>query len=270
MVDVAANFGGSIPEFYDSIMGPAQFEAFGADLVRRLPAKPAGDVLEIACGTGRVTRQLRDRLDPAVKLVASDLSKAMLDYAADKLAGRPGIEWREADACRLPFADDAFGAAVCAFGVMFVADKAAALREARRVLREGATLLFNVWDGVENNAHARAAAAVIESLFPGDPAMKFGSLPYMFNDQALIARLLGEARLGLVRAETVRLPCSSPSARQFATGQLKGTPRGLLLQERGASLDEVIDKVAAALAKVGGAEPFNYTAQALVLEARAI
>lgn len=268
MVDVARDFGGSIPEYYDSIMGPAQFEPFGADLVRRLPAKPAGDVLEIACGSGRVTRQLRERLHPSVRLVASDISQAMLDYARGKVSG--DIEWREADACRLPFADGAFAAAVCAFGIMFVPDKPAALREARRVLGEGGTLLFNVWDGLENNAHGRAAAAVVEQLFPDDPAMKFGSMPYMFNDRAQIRRMLDEARFREVRAEPVRIACACPSARDFATGQLKGTPRGSLLKERGASIDEVIEKVAAALAKLGGAAPFKYTAQALVVEARAI
>lgn len=61
-----------------------------------------------------------------------------------------------------------------------------------------------------------------------------------------------------------------PSARLYATGQLRGTPRGALLEKRGASLDDVIARVAAELAPVGGAEPFNYTAQALLVEARAV
>jgi ubiquinone/menaquinone biosynthesis C-methylase UbiE len=268
MVEVATDFSGSIPQYYDSIMGPAQFEPFGADLVRRLPARPPGDVLEIACGTGRVTRQLRERLDPGIRLVASDLSEAMLDYARGKVTGR--IEWRTADATLLPFDAAEFAAVVCAFGVMFVPDKAAAFREARRVLREGGSLLFNVWDGLENNAHGRAAASVIEALFPDDPAMRFGSMPYMFNDPARIGQLLDATGFRLMRAEPVRLACSSPSAREFATGQLRGTPRGQLLRQRGASLDEVIDKVAAKLANEGGSAPFNYTAQALVIEARAI
>lgn len=270
MVDVAANFGGSIPEYYDRIMGPAQFEAYGADLARRLPAKPPGDVLEIACGTGIVTRQLRARLDPGVALVASDLSGAMVQYARTKLAGVAGIEWREADACKLPFGDGAFAAAVCAFGVMFVPDKPAAFAEARRVLREGGLFLFNVWDGLEANPHGRVADEVLGGLFPGDPSMKWGSMPYLFNDRAVIGGLLDKARLRQVRAEPVRIACSAPSARDFATGQLRGTPRGALLQQRGVALDEVIEQIAARLAKLGGEAPFRYTAQALVVEARAV
>ena len=267
MVDTAANFGGSIPEYYDRIMGPAQFDAYAADLVRRLPAKPAGDVLEIACGTGIVTRRLRERLEPAVRLVATDLSEAMLAYARGKVPG--DIDWKTADAAKLPFGDESFGAAVCAFGVMFVPDKKAAFGEARRVLKKGGTFLFNVWDGLENNPHGRAASGVMESMFPGDAEMKFSG-PYAFNDRAVIRSLLSGARFEEVRMEPVRLAVGCPSASEFAAGQVKGTPRGLLLQKRGVDVEEVIGKIAAALARVGGEAPFRYTAQALVVEAQAI
>jgi len=268
VTDLSRSFGGSMPDFYDSIMGPAQFEPYGADLARRLPVSPGGDVLEIACGTGRVTRQLRERLAPAVRLVASDLSEAMLEYARRKVGG--SIEWRKADATALPFADASFGAAVCAFGIMFVPDKKAALREARRVLRKGGVLLFNVWDGLENNPQGRPAEEVLTRRFPDDPAMKAGSLPYQFNDRALIGAMLEDAHFDQVRMEAVRLQCSAPSARDFATGQLRGTPRGALIEQSGAPLEPVIDELARGLAAVGGEAPFRYSAQALVVEARAV
>ena len=268
MVDVAANFSGSMPEHYDRIMGPAQFDAFGKDLAGRLPQAPPGNVLEVACGTGVVTRHLRARLDPALGLVATDLSKAMLDYARGKLRGVPGIEWREADMCRLPFADGAFGAVVCAFGVMFVPDKAAAFRDMRRVLRPGGTLLFNVWDGLAANLHSSTTNDVIQGMFPGDPEMRFDA-PFKFNDKAVLRRMLAEAGLSEERMDAVQLPISAPSARDYATGQLKGTPRGALFEARGVKADDVVDRVAAALAKVGGDKPFRSSAQALVIEARA-
>jgi len=128
MADPQASFTRSMPEYYDSCLGPAWFDTFAADLVQRVPAKPPGDVLEIACGTGQVTRRLRERLDPALRLVATDLSKAMLDYGRSKRRDRKGIEWREADAVNLPFGAGEFGAVVCAFGVMFVPDKQAVFR----------------------------------------------------------------------------------------------------------------------------------------------
>jgi len=266
VVEISANFDGSMPEYYDSIMGPAQFDVFGVDLARRLPEKPPGDVLEVACGTGVVTRRLRERLDRGVRLVATDLSDAMLQYARGKVAGR--IEWQKADAAALPFPDASFGALVCAFGVMFVPDKKAVFREARRVLRPGGVLLFNVWDGLDANPQSRATNDVIETMFPDDPEMRFRG-PFEFNDRALLGSLLTGARFGEARMEPVRLDVRAASAREYATGQLKGTPRGALFAQRGVSIDRVIDNAAAALAALGGEAPFRCTAQALVVEARA-
>src|SRR5678815_1696931 len=106
MVDLSANFAGSIPDYYDRCLGPAWFHAFAADLAQRLPTKPPGDVLELACGTGIVTRRLRERIDPTLRLVASDLSKPMLSFARSKLLDHGGIAWREAYAASFPFGVD--------------------------------------------------------------------------------------------------------------------------------------------------------------------
>ena len=267
MADIRASFSGSIPEYYDSCLGPTQFDAFAADLAQRLPARPPGDVLEIACGTGLVTRRVRERLDPAVRLVATDLSTAMLDYARGKPSGSKDIEWREADAVNLPFGDGEFGALVCAFGVMFVPDKQAAFREARRVLKDGGILLFNVWDRIEENPHAAINAQVVEGLFPGDAEMRF-RIPYEMHNSTLLQQLLAEAGFREVRIEKKRFPIDKVSARTVATGQIRGTPRGLLIEQRGVPLDEVVEKVTAALARIGGADPYRGVAQAVVVEAR--
>jgi len=267
MADVRSNFGGSIPEYYDRFLGPAFNEPFAMELARRLPAKPPGDVLEIACGTGLVTKHLRDRLDPAFRLVATDISKAMLDYACDKLKEQKGIEWREADAVKLPFADGEFGAVVCAFGVMFVPDKLAALREAHRVLKAGGILLFDVWDRIEENRHSAINAEVVEGLFPGDGEMRFRT-PFEMHDPALLQQLLAEAGFRDVRIETKRLPFGPVSARTVAIGSVRGTPRSLLFEKRGVSLEEVIEKMTTALAKDRGADPYRSHAQALIVEAR--
>ena len=269
MVDTSANFSGSVPEYYDSCLGPAWFDAFAVDLAQRLPTNPPGDVLEIACGTGRVTRRARERLDPTVRLVATDLSTAMLDYARGKLRDSKDIEWREADASNLPFGDSEFGAVVCAFGVMFVPDKKAAFKEAFRVLKEGGILLFNVWDRIEENPHNAACAEVVEGLFPGDDEMRF-RIPYEMHDPALLQQLLARAHFGEVTIEKRRLQVDRVSARTIATGQIRGTPRSLLIEKRGVPLDEVVEKVTVALAMIGGADPYRGSAQAVVVEARRI
>jgi SAM-dependent methyltransferase len=268
VVDVTANFAGTIPEYYDRCLGPAWFEALAVDLARRLPAKPPGDVLELACGTGIVTRRLRERLDPAVRLLASDLSNAMLTFARSKLIDCGGIEWREADAASLPFDDGAFGTVVCAFGIMFVPDKRAAMSEARRVLKKGGILLFNVWDRIEHNRHAALTAGVLEDLFPGDEEVSFRRL-YEMYDPALLRALLAEAAFQEVRIERKQIEVRGVSARSIGTGLIRGSPRSLLIERRGTSLDEVVGRVTAALEKAAGGASYSGTASALVIEARA-
>jgi ubiquinone/menaquinone biosynthesis C-methylase UbiE len=233
IVDTRSDYGGTIPEYYDGCLGPAWFGAFAADLVQRLPDGGAGDVLEIACGTGLVTRRLRDRIDGARRLVASDVSPAMLEYARKELGDRPGIEWRQADAGRLPFGAGEFGAAVCAFGLMFVPDKRAAFREARRVLKGCGTFLFNVWDRIEDNPAATINAEVIEGLFPGDAEVRFRT-PYEMHDPESLRGLLHEAGFGEERIEKKRIQVDGISAR-----------------------------------RVGGADPWRGPASAVVVEARA-
>jgi len=267
MVDTSRDFSGSIPEYYDSILGPAQFEAFAADLMRRIPVRPKGDVLELACGTGIVTQRLRERVDSTFRLVATDISDAMLAYARNKVRGK--IDWRVADAAALSFKDETFGAVVCALGVMFVPDKPKLFSEMRRVLIEGGMLLFNCWDRLELNPHAQAASSVMQELFPGDAEMDFSKIPYSFNDEAAIRGLLDGARFRNVEIERVKLQVDCPSAKTFATGQIRGTPRSVLIEKKGGKVEEVIEKVAERLAKAGGAEPFRVVANVLVVRAQA-
>ena len=264
---IKRQFTGSIPEHYDRYMGPAWFGPFGRDLAARLAPDPGGDVLELACGTGLVTRALRQRLAPSRRLVATDLSAPMLAYARAELADLEGIEWREADASKLPFPDASFAAVVCSFGVMFVPAREALFAEARRVLRPGGTFLFNVWDHVEENPCALANAQVVQALFPNDAEVLFDT-PYSMADESLLRRLLRDARFDDVRIEKKRLPVEGVTARSIALGPVRGSPRGALMEKRGVPMDEFIEKVAAALSRVGG-DPFRSHAQAIVAEARA-
>src|SRR2546423_6043992 len=111
MPDSNVAFVGEIPENYDRCLGPALFHPYAADLIARLDSPE--NVLELACGTGIVTRQLRERLTPGAKTVATDLHEAMLSYAKQKCGNSGTIEWKQADATNLPFADKSFHAGRC-------------------------------------------------------------------------------------------------------------------------------------------------------------
>jgi SAM-dependent methyltransferase len=211
---------GSMPEAYDRWLGPAVFQPFAADLARRVAARRPRRVLELAAGTGILTRELVAALDGA-EITATDLNEAMVEYGR-RLA--PGAEWRQADALHLPFEDGAFDAAVCQFGVMFFPDKPAAFAEARRVLAPGGCFFFNTWGPVDTHEYAVALLAGLDKAFPDDPPTFIGAIPHGYVDVEAVAADLRRGGLDPVAVETVTLEGRADSAADIATGFCTGTP----------------------------------------------
>ena len=264
-----AQFAGTIPAAYDRYLGPMFFEPYGEDLAARLTVEPNGSVLELACGTGILTRKLRDQLPVSARLVATDLNEPMIKNAAAKFGEKDAIEWKQADASNLPFDDKQFDAVLCQFGIMFVPDKALAAREARRVLRPDGVFLFNVWDSLEQNPVGRIAHETIGSFFEKDPPA-FYQVPYGYHDHAEIARLLETAGFSDIRLDVVSTMSVPTRAEDAATGLVQGTPMFVAISERDASLlPAITDAVAEALEKEFGGSPFRAPMRAMVIEARA-
>lgn len=149
---------------------------------------------------------------------------------------------------------------------MFVPDKPAAMREAFRVLRSGGLFLFNVWDSFDVNSFAEIAHTTIASFFDRDPP-KFYELPFNLQDCTMVRRLLQDAGFDRVEFVAQTKSCQSGSARNFATGLVRGNPVEPELVERGVEPDVVIDAVAKRLARCGGAAPFESTMRAIVWQA---
>src|SRR4029453_10632477 len=175
-------FAGSIPRLYEAYLVPLIFEPYAADLVNRLAPISPSRVLEIAAGTGVVTRNLASVLPESVSIVATDLNQSMLDLAAT-IGTKRHVEWRQADSMQLPFPDGSFDAVVCQFGVMFFPDKVKAFSEARRVLMPGGVFMFNVWDRISENEFADTVTTALESLFPDDPPRFLTRTPYGYYDR---------------------------------------------------------------------------------------
>ena len=269
MSDKNTKFEGSIPEFYDRHLGPVLFEPFAADLAARVAAvTPDGPILETACGTGVLTRQLRAKLLNSAKIIATDLNQAMIDQAFAKPGLASEVEWKQADASALPFSDRVFAAVVSQFGMMFVPDKAAAVREAERVLKDGGLFAFNVWDSYAENPAGRIANDVVTSFFDHDPPT-FYQIPFGFHDPEMWTRLLQENGFGKIEVHKLAFEARTDSAEAFATGLVRGNPVNTAIQERGLSFDAIISAVRDALIHIGGDHPFQCPMQALVFTARA-
>ena len=266
MAQENAAFVGSVPENYDRYLGPAFFAPYAEDIVARVPMRDGISVLETACGSGIVTKHLRKALPGSARLVATDLNEGMVALARQKL-GAEAVEWEVADAMSLPFADGSFDAVVFQFGLMFMPDKAVAVREAHRVLKPGGKFLFNVWDSMKENDFSRLAHHTILSFFTDDPP-RFFEIPYGFYDQALTRDLLGDVGFQDINTTAVDLTSVSPSATAAARGLIQGTPVFVAVKERDASrIPALTEAVAAALERECGSAPCRGRMRAFVWEA---
>lgn len=243
-------FAGSIPQLYEQYLVPLLFQPYAEDLAQRVAACAPARVLEIAAGTGAVTRELARRLPAATAIVATDLNAPMVDEARARGTSRP-VEWRTADAMQLPFDDGSFDAVVCQFGVMFFPDKPRAFAEARRVLRPGGTLLFNAWDAIAHNEFADVVTQALARVFPDDPPRFLARTPHGYHDAAAIRADLAQGGFtGAAQVEVVTRRSRAGSPRDPAVAYCQGSPlRNEIEARSGASLLEATQAAEEALAQ---------------------
>jgi SAM-dependent methyltransferase len=237
-------FAGSVPQFYERYMVPLMFEPYAADLATRVAGLRPLRVLEIAAGTGVVTRKLATMLPPGAAVVATDLNQPMLDQAA-AIAPAPNVEWRQADAMSLPFPDGSFDVVVCQFGAMFFPDKPRAMSEARRVLRPGGAFIFNVWDRIEHNEFADTVDRALIELFAHDPPRFMARLPHGYYDAAVITQDLVRGGFeGTPAITTLAARSRADSSRVAAVALCQGTPLRGEIEARGPGMLEAATDVA--------------------------
>lgn len=259
-------FQGAIPKHYDRYLGPVIFEPFARDIARRLLDRKIESLLEIACGTGIVTRHLRDTVPLRIPITATDLNPDMFEFAKPKFKDGENVRWQQADACALPFPDGAFDAVVCQFGLMFVPEKNVAVRESYRVLNRNGLFLFNVWDSFNANAFGEIAHVTIGSFFKNEPP-KFYEIPFSLYDSKSVHELLEGAGFEQIESFVESKPCRATSAKEFATGLIRGNPVATEAKERGVDPDELIDAVAKRIAERFGDAPVESMMRAIVWHA---
>jgi ubiquinone/menaquinone biosynthesis C-methylase UbiE len=209
-----------MPEAYERWLGPSVFRPFAVDLARRAAAFAPARLLEVAAGTGVLTRELLAAV-PSGEVTATDLNEAMVDFGRRQA---PGAEWRQADASRLPFEDDRFDLVVCQFGVMFFPDKPAAFAEARRVLHSGGRFLASTWSTVGEHDFATALNEGLARALPKERLSFMSSVPHGYADVDLFVADVEAGGLRCVGVETVTLTGQADSAAEIARGFCTGTP----------------------------------------------
>jgi ubiquinone/menaquinone biosynthesis C-methylase UbiE len=270
MLESDKAFTGSVPENYDRYLVPLIFEPYAANMAERAASLSPGAVLEVATGTGVVTRALAPKLSASASYVATDLNQAMLDYASSQQPPDNRITWRQADALELPFANAFFDLVCCQFGAMFFPDRQMAYRDAKRVLKPGGHFLFSVWDRIEENVFADDVTTALAKMFPDDPPNFLARTPHGYHDAAQIRSELQNAGFSRVLIETRAEQSRAPSPRLPAIAYCQGTPLRNEIEARDAGkLEAATDCAESAIAERHGHGEVAAKIQAHVITAMA-
>lgn len=260
-------FTGSIPDIYDELMGPVFFQPYAEDMASRVARLLPHQVLEVAAGTGILTRAIVEQC-PSAQVLATDLNQPMLDRAASLLS-HPAVTWQQADAMDLPVEDGSCDVVACQFGVMFFPEQRVAFREARRALTQQGHFLFTSWDSVEANPTVAATRDAMHEIFPDDPPTFLERTPHGYHDVDVIRRDLEAAGFTDVQIETLALAGAPRPALDIARALCTGTPLRFEIEARAADrLDLAVDTVARLIAERLGDDDVAAPLSAHVVSAR--
>jgi SAM-dependent methyltransferase len=203
---------------YEALMVPALFGEWASKVADAAQIQPSERVLDVACGTGILAREVASCTGAAGFVTGLDPSAGMLEVAK-QLA--PSVEWRQGVAESLPFADQTFDAVVSQFGLMFFNDRREALRQALRVLRPGGRLVIAVWDSLDNIPAYADEVALLERL-AGTPAADALRAPFVLGDRRDLTTLFADAGVATVEVTTHKGTARFPSVRVMVEADLRG------------------------------------------------
>ncbi|MEP3279378.1 MAG: class I SAM-dependent methyltransferase [Stappiaceae bacterium] len=227
---------------YDSHSVPAMFAPLALATMEKIELPPNAHVIDVACGTGALTREITSRLAGCGRIVGVDLNETMVKVAKDNQPGsNHEVEWYSADVCKLPCEDKSFDVGFIQQGLQFFPDKLAALMEVRRVLRRDGQLNLTCWRAV--SPFNGALADPLERHVSETAATK-ARAPFSFRDGDVISQLLSDAGYEVVLHDAVILE------RRFDDlhAQIMALPIEADLRKAGeATIDTVVAEVAEAL-----------------------
>lgn len=267
MKDKPIVFDSSVAQNYDDLLGAFMFEPFALDLLEKSSIAGVENVLELACGTGRVTKHLSEFLPEKASLTATDINPGMIAVAKSRIAS-PNIKWETADISSLPYQDNTFDLIVCQFGIMFVPEKVKALQEIYRVLQPGGRLIFNTWGPISNNRAWQLSNLVVNSFLGKEPSTIFEEGPFCMNDEKTVLEQLEQAGFRDKKAVSVQKDSEIESAAIAAKGFIIGLPTLNLINARIPHLlNDVIEKLEEKLSLEMGDNPLRTSFQAWAFEA---
>ena len=203
-------------EAYETYFGPAIFTPLADALLPHAAVGPGERVLDLACGTGIVTRRLPALVGDAGRVVGADINPAMLEVA--RRHGGGGVEWLEGNGTALDLPDAAFDLVVVQQGLQFFPDRQAGAAEIRRVLAGGGRLALAVWKGIDHHPlYAALAEAEAPRLVEHGVDVTYQDLvaPFSLGDATALCSLLLDSGFADVTLAEATVLARFPDADRF-------------------------------------------------------
>jgi ubiquinone/menaquinone biosynthesis C-methylase UbiE len=263
---------GSAPEVYERELVPAVFGPWAPILVELAHPRPGERVVDVACGTGVVARIVATRVGPTGTVVGVDLNPGMLSVAGSAVSTDPRasapLQWQEASADKLPFPDGSFDIVYCQLGLQFFVDRAAALREIRRVLGADGRLALMVWRGIDESPGFAALAEALERHV-GPAAATIMRAPFALSDADQLAALVRNVGFQDVEIQQRVGTARFPSVERFVSSYVAGSPlAGPVSQANDAGRKALITDAMNALSKYMSNTELAFPIAAHLLSAR--
>jgi SAM-dependent methyltransferase len=216
-------------ETYERLFVPAEFQEWAPRVAAAAGVRAGERVLDVACGTGVLAREVARLVGPSGSVVGLDTGAGMLAVAS-RLS--PSIEWQQGTAEALPFESDSFDAVVSQFGLMFFPDRVSALREMIRVVRPGGRLAVAVWDSLERTPAYADLVALIDRV-AGRSAGDALRDPFALGDVEALGTLFADAGIHGAAIKTHHGTGQFDNIRTMVEAELRGwfPIAGILLPE---------------------------------------
>jgi ubiquinone/menaquinone biosynthesis C-methylase UbiE len=239
----AVQYSGSAPENYEKYFVPAIAAPIAEDLMEAASIQPGERVLDVACGTGVVTRLAAERAGNDGQVAGLDVNPAMLAVARSLTPSGTSMDWYETSAEAMPLADGAFDVVLCQMGLQFIANKHQALEEMRRVLRPGGRIVLNL-PGPAPAFFADFAQALARHIDP--KAARFVQVVFSLHSEEELRSLMTAAGFKDVKIAKAKKTLRLPPPQEFLWQYAHSTPlRELVTRasdaQRAALTDDVVE-----------------------------